>query len=338
MTRFRSLLAATLAVLAATVLLSACSSDDTAALTVNGATFTQDELQDELKVLNDHPEFALGMFRIEPTATTQSAADPELVAEVLSLRVLIMLIEAEVQERGLTVDDDDFAAAEATFSEELTGELSQLPDDYQQHFRDWNAKLIALRDALGEEGAERPEEVTDDDVRAFFEDFPALFGAEEVCARHILVATEDEADAVYAELEEGADFAELAAEHTIDPSGTASGGDLGCTGPGRYVPEFEQAVWEGPVGEVQEPVQSDFGYHVILVESRGSQSFESIEGEIRSFLESPASRDGQQLLGFWVQQALADAEIEVDPRYGEWDADLISVRPPSDEPTTTLAG
>lgn len=307
-------------------------------MTVNGTTYSRADLQDELDVLSNHPEFAMGMFQVDPASDTQSAVDPAFAAEVLSLRVLIMLIESEFDERGLTVDDEDLAAADASFSEQLTGSLADLPESYRREFRDWNAKLIVLRDALGADQVDRPAEVTDEDVRAFFEQYPALFNAEEVCARHILVDTEEQATSVITELEAGSDFAEMAAEHTTDPSGSATGGDLGCTGRGRYVPEFEQAVWEGPVGEVQGPVQSDFGYHVILVDSRGTQSFESMETDIRAFLESPASRDGQQLLGLWVQQALFDADIQIDSRYGEWDAELGSVRPPATGPTTTLAG
>lgn len=336
MTRFRSLIAATVAVVVAAGLLSSCSSTDAAAVTVNGATYSRSDLTDELDVLVDHPEFAMGMFRVEPGADTVSAVDSAFVAEVLTLRVLIMLIDAEFAERGLSLEDADFEAAEAGFSAELNATLAELPDSYRDDFREWNAKLIALRDAFGAEAGERGDDVTDDAVRTFFEDFPALFGADEVCARHILVTSEDEANEVIAELDGGADFAELAAEHTTDPSGTETGGDLGCTGPGRYVPEFETAVWEGPVGEVQGPIQTDFGYHVILVESRGAPSFESMEADIRAFLESPASRDGQQLLGFWVQQALADADISVDARYGEWDSELGTVQASGTSPT--LAG
>lgn len=84
-------------------------------------------------------------------------------------------------------------------------------------------------------------------------------------AAHILVATQEEADKLKADLAGGADFAELAKANSTDTGSGANGGDLGWFGLGMMVKPFEDAVVAASVGEVTGPVQSDFGFHLILV-------------------------------------------------------------------------
>lgn len=86
-------------------------------------------------------------------------------------------------------------------------------------------------------------------------------------ARHILVDDESRCDALKAEIAGGADFGELAREHSKCPSGR-NGGALGSFGPGQMVPEFDRVVFSAPVGEVQGPVKTQFGYHLLEVTSR----------------------------------------------------------------------
>lgn len=91
---------------------------------------------------------------------------------------------------------------------------------------------------------------------------------EEVHARHILVATEDEAKAIKAELDAGKDFAELAKEKSTDPSAQQNGGDLGFFSKGMMVKPFEDAAFSMEVGAVSAPIKSDFGWHVIKLEEK----------------------------------------------------------------------
>ena len=86
-------------------------------------------------------------------------------------------------------------------------------------------------------------------------------------ARHILVATEEQCTNLKKQIEEGADFAEIARQHSNCPS-SAKGGDLGQFGPGQMVPEFDRVVFSAPVNEVQGPVKTQFGYHLLEVTSR----------------------------------------------------------------------
>ncbi len=86
-------------------------------------------------------------------------------------------------------------------------------------------------------------------------------------ARHILVSTEDESNDLKTQIENGAEFEEMARQHSSCPS-SAKGGDLGTFGPGQMVPEFDAVIWKENVGEVHGPVQTSFGYHLIEIVSR----------------------------------------------------------------------
>jgi len=86
-------------------------------------------------------------------------------------------------------------------------------------------------------------------------------------ARHILVPTEDACLDLKGKIEGGADFADLAKEHSQCPSGQR-GGDLGEFGPGQMVPEFDKVVFHEAVGQVHGPVKTQFGYHLVEVTSR----------------------------------------------------------------------
>lgn len=95
--------------------------------------------------------------------------------------------------------------------------------------------------------------------------------ASRIHARHILVKTENEAKALVEKLKSGADFVELAKKNSIGPSGP-QGGDLGFFGRGQMVPEFEEAAFALAPGQVSDPVKTQFGWHVILVEEAKTSS------------------------------------------------------------------
>lgn len=86
-------------------------------------------------------------------------------------------------------------------------------------------------------------------------------------ARHILVATEEQCEDLKTQIENGAEFADLAREHSKCPSGR-QGGALGEFGRGQMVPEFDQVVFSAPVNTVQGPVKTQFGYHLLEVTAR----------------------------------------------------------------------
>jgi peptidyl-prolyl cis-trans isomerase C len=131
--------------------------------------------------------------------------------------------------------------------------------------------------------------ITDADVRARYDkqmaDTPPV---NEVKARHILVKTKEEAEAIVKQLDGGGDFQKLANEHTTDPSGKTTGGDLGYFAPGQMVPEFEKAAFTLNVGQyTKEPVQSQFGWHIIMVEDKRAQqppAYDTVRDEVRNLV------------------------------------------------------
>ncbi len=86
-------------------------------------------------------------------------------------------------------------------------------------------------------------------------------------ARHVLVDTEEKCEELKTQIQDGADFAEIAREHSSCPSG-ASGGDLGEFGPGQMVKEFDEVVFSGELNTVHGPVKTQFGYHLLEITHR----------------------------------------------------------------------
>ena len=115
-------------------------------------------------------------------------------------------------------------------------------------------------------------------------------GGDEFNASHILVETQEDALEIKEELDSGADFAIMAKERSTGPSGP-NGGDLGWFTRGRMVPEFEEAVLELRAGEISEPVQTQFGWHLILLKERrktAAPSFEEVRGALTQELQDAA--------------------------------------------------
>ncbi|MEC8099296.1 MAG: peptidylprolyl isomerase [Pseudomonadota bacterium] len=138
------------------------------------------------------------------------------------------------------------------------------------------------------------ERVREEDVTAYY-DKEIKNGPveEEVRARHILLDNRDAADAVVADLDNGADFAALAKERSKGPSGP-SGGDLGYFSKQSMVPAFSDAAFKLAAGETSPPVQTQFGWHVIRVEDRRSRPvppLDQVRDQIYQLLISEAQRD-----------------------------------------------
>lgn len=121
--------------------------------------------------------------------------------------------------------------------------------------------------------------VTEDALQAAYEaKFKDAEPAQEYNASHILVETQDEAQALIAQLDDGADFAELAKEHSTGPSGP-NGGALGWFGLGMMVPSFEAATVALGVGSVSAPVETQFGWHVIMLNETRIAQIPTLEQE-----------------------------------------------------------
>ncbi len=146
--------------------------------------------------------------------------------------------------------------------------------------------MRALRNAYFVKEVE--DKITEADVKAAYDkQFADFEGEIEVQARHILLKTKEEAEAVIKELDSGADFAELAKEKSTGPSGPA-GGDLGYFTKGRMVKPFDDAVFAMETGDyTKEPVETQFGWHVIKVEDKRNQpapAFSEVADQLRQEL------------------------------------------------------
>ncbi len=157
-------------------------------------------------------------------------------------------------------------------------------------------------------------DISDEELHAAYDawaaDYEATGQGDEIHARHILVETEVEAEALVARLNDGEDFATLAEETSIGPSGP-NGGDLGWFRHDDMVPEFADAAFALQAGEISGPVQSPFGWHVIKVEERRTTpapGFEEMADTLRAQLAEQAIYDRIDAL-----RAAADIEI-VEPQ------------------------
>jgi parvulin-like peptidyl-prolyl isomerase len=124
---------------------------------------------------------------------------------------------------------------------------------------------------------------------------------EQVWARHILVDTEEEALEVSARLDSGEDFATLAQEVSTDTGSAVNGGDLGWFGRGRMVPEFEETAFALEIGEISDPVQSDFGWHII----------QKLGHEIRPIDATTYDQLKQTVFTNWLAEQRENSEAEI---------------------------
>ncbi len=162
---------------------------------------------------------------------------------------------------------------------------AELEKQYPDALR--NAKRRVSLDALLKEQVAGKINVTDDEVKGFYEKNLAQFSTpEQSRAHHILVEAEDKAKSIIDQLAKGAKFEDIASAESKCPSGK-EGGDLGFFGKGQMVPEFDEAVNKAEIGKVVGPVKTQFGWHVIRVDERraaGSRPLEEVKEQIRSQL------------------------------------------------------
>jgi peptidyl-prolyl cis-trans isomerase C len=141
--------------------------------------------------------------------------------------------------------------------------------------------------------------VNDDAMHKVYDDaVKQMPPEEEVRARHILVATEDEAKDIEAQLKKGADFATLAKEKSQDP-GAAEGGDLGYFTRDQMVPEFADAAFKLDKGQISDPVKTQFGWHIIKVEDKRikpTPTYDEVKTQLETFVAHKAQADLVQKL------------------------------------------
>jgi parvulin-like peptidyl-prolyl isomerase len=184
---------------------------------------------------------------------------------------------------------------------------SAFPQWFQDRLVARNARAVSLRGALS------GLDFSDASLQKYFDEHKADFSQN--CVSHILVRTKPEADAAMARLKGGEDFAAVAKAVSIDTGSGAKGGDLGCNPKGVFVAEFEKAASELPVGQLSDPVQTQYGYHIILVKERKDATFADAKEQAKAALNAESQGAFRQFLG----EAVTTAKVSVDRRYGTFE-------------------
>jgi hypothetical protein len=245
-----------------------------------------------------------------PTTTTlpgtepvdESGASAQTARDLLNTWIVTRILEIDLAAHGETVSAQAIADVTGALAAQDPAGWAAVPPDLQ-------TLQVEQRAAIETWSALEIPPPSDDELLALYGAGTAESGL--VCSAHILVATEAEAQALLDQLEGGADFAELAASESTDQGSGADGGNLPCAPTSafeeNYVPEFVEAALATEIGEPVGPVQSEFGYHVIV-------------------LRSPDQVDPAELAALYTEtsarflRAAAAVDVYVDPRYGAFNA------------------
>jgi hypothetical protein len=297
-----------LAALSLTFPLASCASvAPKPAAEYGGVELADDDFTALLRSARDLP--GIDRFVLGETAVTGDFAR-NLLTRWIAARVL----EEDLERRGLGVSDDDRAALEAELIADPGSGWSEASPEVRVFFLD----IFAVEEAFRLAGAP-----PDDELRAAYDAGAEVSGV--VCTRHILTLTEADAVEVLDELDGGADFATLAAERSTD---AASGANWGIIEPSpgaacfttvqisqSLIPEYVDAAIAARPGVPTEPVQSQFGFHVILV-----RPFDEVADAVRNIVGGSASLEAEERL-------VTGASAEVNPKYGRWVAERALVLP-----------
>ena len=304
---------------------------------VNGTRITQDVLDRELRVILDNKEVreqieqGLGPGQSILGKGGDRTVTTSFTATVLTRRVFLELIHQEVEKRELRINDQrlDQARAEAEQQFGSAEQFAKFPKWYQEDSIRANAEVAVLQENAA-------TDITDADVSEYYEQNINQFKGR--CISHILVDTREQVDQLRAQIEGGAAFADVAQEQSKDTASGQQGGFLGCfqeSEPLGFVEPFKSEAEKLPVGQLSQPVQTEFGFHLITV--AGERSLAQVAEELRAQLSQQQGQSGfNELLLSLVKRA----DIEVNPRYGRFSKDeaTLGVIPPDAPrlaPTTT---
>lgn len=291
--------------------LSSCGSvaDNAVAATVGDGDVSRDEFETLLQGFSDPAVSAsVGLAVDEATGTVPGEASRSLLAVLIQQEAVAQFLA----DAGEEITDADRAAFTDTLAEDEL--LFDLSEDVQRVVVDQTVAPEAVARVPAPDAAE---------LERRYEEDPTSLGV--LCVRHILTETEAGGEAVVAELEAGADFAELAAERSIDPTAADNGGVIQSStaepcmatseATQRLDPTFVDAAFEATPSNRVGPVETSFGWHVIE-----SVPYEDASASLAAMYETNA---GQLLL----DGHLRAIDVDVDPRYGVWDGRSQSVLP-----------
>ena len=222
------------------------------------------------------------------------------------------IIELEAKKQNIKVTDDDIEAEIDKFAEQYGGR-----ETFEQFLEFYGTPIDELKENIRinltlEKLLEPSIEIKEDEIKTYFEENKESFGEkEQVKASHILVDSEEKANEVKAKLQAGEDFAALAKEYSTDTSNNENGGDLGYFARGKMVKEFEEAAFSMDIGQISDPVKTEFGYHIIKVEDKKpakEATYEESKDEIKDILFQEKLPSAYQT---WMQEKMNDYNIEI---------------------------
>jgi parvulin-like peptidyl-prolyl isomerase len=295
-------------VLALAFVLAACGGSGETAATVNGSEISSADIEAMLgEALDPTPDNEAQAL----TTLIQWEATEQAAAEQFDFRPTDDEIDAQVVQ---------VVAQAGADSLEQIAETQRISVDLLRRY----IVQLMTRDAIAAELEAGLEAPTDDAIAAELANNPADWTS--VCMAHILVATEDEAMAAIERITAGEDFATVATEVSTDTASAISGGDLGCTTAGSFVDEFAAAAMDAPIGAVVGPVETQFGFHVLVVSSREEATPEDVRTTLTDQAVVAAS-DG------WLLEVLRAASVIVSDGFGTWSTDPVpQVTAPTDTP------
>ncbi|HVM20896.1 MAG TPA: peptidylprolyl isomerase [Egibacteraceae bacterium] len=330
-TTFRVILAA-LAVLA----LAACgelagTGDPNVAATVNGTEIPVSAVEQRFEQARNQPQLAQQL-----EADADGTFRTEVQAQILSQLVVTELLEQWADDLDIDATEEEVQQEREELVEQLGGEEAFQQAVEESGLSEEDVELQMRQRVLQDKIADSVTadvDIAEEDIAAFYEENADERFGERAGARHILVEDRALANRLLSQLEDGADFAELAQEHSTDQGSGAQGGDLGEFGRGQMVPEFEEAVFSAEEGELVGPVQTQYGFHIIEVTSRQeAQDLDEVRDEIRD--ELTQSQEGD-LLQQQLRERTEDAVVTVNPRFGTWNPETGQVEPESPLGDTT---
>jgi parvulin-like peptidyl-prolyl isomerase len=340
----RSLLFPAAVLTAALFGLSACGGSGAPVANVNGEAISRSSVYDELRAIQKNTKYlqaiqAQGAPAIEGTGS--GTFNPDFVAQIVNQRIILTVVKQELAKRNIHLDDEDLRIAAAEVQDNFaTGDATSLADAFPKAYRQTLAERAATVTRLQADVGK--VKIDDPSMQAYFDAHKADFA--QTCVRHILVDASKHttdakqvADGLYAQLKAGADFATLAKDKSEDPGSAPQGGALGCD-LSKFISDFSQAASKLQVNEISQPVQTQFGYHIIQVTSRADPKLDdAARARIRAAIVAPAQPDLQQLL----LTSLDKAKVTVDKSIGTFqkgeNGQPPTIVPPAQASTSTTA-
>ncbi|MDQ3915334.1 MAG: peptidylprolyl isomerase [Actinomycetota bacterium] len=301
---------------------------DPAAAVVHGEKIPMDEVQ---ALLDDYVESR--SFEQLAQQGDAGALKREYEQGRLSALILRAILRPAAEERDIEVTGDEVDEQIASIIESEFENESQFREELKEQGLTHAELEEIVRDRLIEEelraAVVAEAAPAEDDLRAYYQENLQEF--ELTRSQHILVGKRRLAERLARRLQVAPEakldklFATLVRKHSTDPSAEENGGDLGFQPPGSFVEPFENAAAGLEEGEVSDPVQTEFGWHVIRVRARRTATFEQARPRIESRLAGVAQDEAWQA---FLRDLYEEADVEVNPRYGVWDESLGRVVDP----------